>query len=117
MPAVYVKPAEGEPLSREHARPIAVIDELAKLHGPLSGTVHLPLGLDWTPRPDYDISNSRRLLSLYATVLREATTDEELAEFLNASTLAAEWSKIFLPKHIRAEWEKRHPELVSGTVA
>lgn len=115
MPSVYVKPAKGEPLSREHSRPIAVIGDLAELHGPASGVVELPLGLDWTPRPVYDMSNAARLRSLYATVLREATSDDELATFLNASMLTSVWRDIFIPKHVRAAWESLHPELVSGS--
>jgi hypothetical protein len=51
------------------------------------------------------------LRSMYEKVLREAIRTEDLATFLNGSTLREVWRDLFLPREVRRAWEDRHPVL------
>ena len=54
---------------------------------------------------------------LYRTVLREAISPDELAEFLDADTLVALWPDLYLPRGVRRAWEERHPRLREASAA
>jgi hypothetical protein len=100
-------------LDRTASRAVVVADDLTRLRGPRSGTVTLPLGLDWTPRRDYDLSRPTALRSLYQVVLREARTEADIEVFLNVDVLRDVWPSLTLPAHIRRAWESIHPSLTS----
>lgn len=87
-----------------------VPDTLDALTGPVSGMVTLSPMLDWTPSPTYDLSSERRVLTMYATVLREAASEEDLA-VLNAGVLRAVWPRLNLPDRVRRGWESAFMEL------
>jgi hypothetical protein len=108
--------ASGAPPGSRYAdqRPYAVVDSLADLRGPTGGTVTLDRRLDWSGQARYDLANPRRLGSMYETVLREATSPEDLARWLDGSTLVRLWSGLVLPPQVRQLWERRFPELAAG---
>lgn len=87
----YAARRSGEPVRYEHTRPFFVPDNLEALHGPTSGTVTLPIHLDWSASNTYILSNPRRVRSLYSTVIQQATSEEELQTYLDCDTLRREW--------------------------
>lgn len=95
-------------------RPYVVSDHLDDLHGPVRGYVVLSRRLDWSGRARYDLDNSRRLASMYETVLREATTVDDLVQWLDGPTLVRLWGQLVLPPQVRSLWESKHPVL-AGT--
>lgn len=107
----YAPVAPGARPTYTNSRPVFVIDDLRHLRGSAVGTVHLPLHLDWSSAASYDLSDPRRLRTLYATVLREAMSEADLAEHLNTDLLIEQWPQLRLPGFVRACWEDTHPEL------
>lgn len=106
----------GAPPGSRYAdqRPYTVAGSLADLRGPTSGTVVLDRRLDWSGRARYDLANPRRLASMYETVLREATSPDDLARWLDGPTLVRLWPELVLPPQVRRMWEARFSELVVG---
>ncbi|MFY1633859.1 hypothetical protein ACN27F_11360 [Solwaraspora sp. WMMB335] len=95
-------------------RPYVVSERLDDLRGPVSGQVTLIKRLDWSGRAQYDLANPRRLASLYETVLREATTVDDLARWLDGGTLVRLWPTLVLPPQVRQLWESKHQVLVQA---
>jgi hypothetical protein len=95
----------------ENTVPLYVVTDLEEMHGPDAGHVVLPLRLDWTPSNSYDLSQPNRVRSLYATVLREAKSEDDLINYLDADVLRREWRSLRLPAFIRETWETVHPVL------
>ncbi|MGH3636907.1 hypothetical protein [Mycobacterium sp.] len=108
---VYAKPGPGERLSVEHTRPAYVVEDLSELHGPTSGTVVLPVHIDWTPAREYDLEIRRRTQTMYETVLRSASSEQDLLAYLDRDLLVKLWRSLRLPDYVRAAWERQHPEL------
>jgi hypothetical protein len=50
---------------------------------------------------------------MYQTVLREAGSEADLAEYLDEATLTAVWSDLHLPPFLRHVWQDTHPGLGS----
>jgi len=99
---------------RYEARPgrsAVVAARLSDLRGPAEGQVTLPLRMFWGPDPTFDLSVKAIREWMYATVLREAVSPDELAEFLDGDTLVALWPDLYLPRGVRRAWEERHPRL------
>jgi hypothetical protein len=48
---------------------------------------------------------------MYETVLREATTVEDLTQWLDGPTLVRLWAGLVLPPQVRQLWESKHPVL------
>lgn len=107
----YAPVAEGARPTYANTRPVFVVDDLRDLHGPSAGVVTLPLHLDWSEAASYDLSRPNRVRTLYATILREAMSEDDLANYVNADVLAAVWTDLNLPAFVRAVWEEAHPEL------
>jgi hypothetical protein len=107
---------DGAPPGSRYAdqRPYAVAGSFDELHGPTGGTVVLDRRLDWSGRALFDLANPRRLASMYETVLREATSPEDLARWLDGSTLVRLWPELVLPPQVRQLWEARFPQLTAG---
>lgn len=105
----------GAPPGSRYAdqRPYAIAESLDDLCGPTSGVVMLDRRLDWSGRARYDLDNPRRLASMYETVLREATSIDDLARWLDGPTLTRLWPDLVLPPQVRQPWEARFPHLVS----
>jgi len=98
-------------LDRTVSRPVVVVDDLARLHGPSAGVVTLPITLNWTPRRQYDLANETAARSLYQVVLREARVEDEIETYLNADMLRRLWPSLTLPRPVREFWEAAHPAL------
>jgi len=109
----FVGAGRGAPSGSRYAdqRPYVVSDHLADLQGPVSGQITLSRRLDWSGRAQYDLGNTRRLASMYETVLREATTIDDLTEWLDGPTLVRLWAGLVLPPQVRQLWESKHPVL------
>lgn len=105
----------GDSRTRYQSRPgrrAVVVASLADLHGPVEGTVELPLWLFWSaPGHTFDLGDPDMRLWLYQTVLREASRPEDLVAYLDRDTLIALWPGLFLPKGVRRAWEDQHPAL------
>ncbi len=106
-PAAHLAPYQARP-----GRRALVIDDLADLRGPVSGSVKLPLRLFWSlPDHWFDLDDHDIRRWYYETVLREASRAEDLTTYLDGATLASLWPGLFLPKGVRRAWEERHPSL------
>lgn len=100
-------------LDRTASRPVVVVDDLTRLHGPSTGVVTLPITLNWTPRIRYDLATETAARSLYQVVLREAHTEAEIETYLNADVLHRLWPSLTLPRAVREFWQAQHPTLAS----
>jgi len=93
-----------------------VIDDLARLRGPVTGVVELPLRLFWSlPGYRFNLNDPETCLWYYQTVLREASRVEDLTAYLDAATLVRLWPELYLPKGVRQTWEDRHESLHAAT--
>ncbi|MGO9080990.1 MAG: hypothetical protein ACLQDY_18415 [Streptosporangiaceae bacterium] len=116
MTAVHA--AAGTRYQSRPGRPAVVAASLADLHGPVDGTVELPLWLFWSlPGYAFDLGDRDMRLWLYQTVLREASRPEDLAAYLDGGTLVALWPDLYLPRGVRQAWEERHPALRTAAAA
>lgn len=88
-----------------------VIADLGDLRGPETGHLLLPHSLDWGPLRRYDLADAALLRSAYATVLREASTGDQLATLINRRLLEANWASLRLLRRLRDGWESAHPSL------
>jgi hypothetical protein len=98
-------------MDRTVSRPVVVVDDLTRLHGPSAGVVTLPITLNWTPRTHYDLRSEAAQRSLYEVVLREAHNEEEVETYLNPDLLRHLWNRLTLPRAVREFWEAQHPAL------
>ena len=114
--AEVTAPGRGAPRGSRYAdqRPYVVSERLDDLHGPVTGQVVLSRRLDWSGRARYDLDNPRRLASMYETVLREATSSEDLQLWLNGPKLVSLWAGLVLPPQVRLAWEAKHPVLAEA---
>ena len=92
-------------------KPYVVADGLGDLRGPTEGTVTLPHHLDWSGRATFDLDRPARLASMYKTVLNEASTVEDLHDWLDEQVLIELWPTLWLPARLRGLWESKFPEL------
>lgn len=86
-------------------------DSLDDLRGPRTGTVELPNRLLWNASRPFDLVDEDRLRSMIRTVLREASTQDDLREYVDRESLVRLWPGLGLPERIRRTWEERFPEL------
>src|SRR6202050_1267541 len=100
-PALAGRGGKAAP-ARHESRPgrvALVATSLPDWRRPSEGTVELPLHLFWSsPDHEFDLGESYMELSLYETVLREASRLEDLARYLNAETLVRILPELFLAK-------------------
>ena len=95
-----------------------VVTDLAHLHGPASGTVVLPHWLYWSPAGhEWNLDDPGQARAMYEHVLSNVVEASDLTGYLNAATLAAIWSQLWLPKGLRAAWEEYHPKLRAAAAA
>jgi hypothetical protein len=92
-------------------KPYIVADDLGDLRGPTEGTVTLPHHLDWSGRATYDLDRPARVASMYKAVLNEASTVEDLRDWLHEHVLIELWPTLWLPARLRGLWESKFPEL------
>lgn len=109
---IYAHRRPSEPVTMEHTRPSFIVDDLNLLAGPSAGVVILPLHLDWSADDrSYDLSQPESLRTLYEVVLREARSEADIENHLNATLLRATWPTLRLPAFLKAAWLEVHPEL------
>jgi hypothetical protein len=78
------------PYQARPGRRVLVATNLAVLHGPVHGTVVLPLRLYWSPAGRvFDLDDPYMLRTVYEVVLQESIHADELATWLNGNKLAA----------------------------
>lgn len=97
-------------------RPYTVPEILEQLAGPDRGEVHSPTALTGAPRRSYRLDVEHDAELLYRTVIREASTVDELARYLNVAVLKQMWRRLVLPPRCRTLWEQRFPELTQAAV-
>jgi hypothetical protein len=91
---------------------------LSELRGPADGPIELPLRLFWSAQDHaFDLDLRHDALAAYESVLNEARTPADLAEFLNGGLLVELWGDLHLPARVRRAWEESHPVLRAGTHA
>ncbi|BAW93616.1 hypothetical protein CHIBA101_1781 [Actinomyces sp. Chiba101] len=98
-------------------KPYEVPEKLDDLKGPISGVVHLPHRVLWTPgggRVDLDAEGGVELA--YRAVLAEGTAADQAA-VVNRGRLVEVWPELLLPHRVRQMWEERFPELRTGVSA
>jgi hypothetical protein len=115
-PSLVYRPPVGYLPYRER-KPYVVADSLIALNGPTRGVVRLPHHLDWSGRPDYDLSRPARMATMYKVVLTEAGTVEDLRRWLSRGVLLRLWPTLWLPPQLRRRWEKRFPELAAARLS
>jgi hypothetical protein len=98
-------------------RPAVVADSLTDLRGPTSGVIEPPLRLFWQPDRHVDLDNPAVRGWWYETVLREAVKPDDLRDWLDGATLTTLWPDLYLPRGVRAAWERRHPGLRGRSAA
>jgi hypothetical protein len=94
-------------------KPYVVPDDLDGLRGPTRGTITLPHRLDWSGHPTYDLDKPARLASMYKVVLNEASSVQDLRDWLDRRLLVELWPTLWLPPQLRSQWESRFPELAA----
>ena len=99
------------------AKPYALPTSLSELTGPTSGTVVLPRHIDWGPAYVYDLADVSDTAVMYERVIREAQDADDLAAFLDATTLLRLWPRLIIPQPARQQWEARFIELAHRAVA
>ncbi len=91
---------------------------LSDLNGPSGGVVDLPLHLFWSSKDhSFDLGTPSARQSMYETVLREASSLDDLVAFLDGETLVRIWSQLYVPKGVRQAWEEQHPVLRDARLA
>jgi hypothetical protein len=110
-PGLPVATAHLAPYQARPGRRVLVIDDLADLRGPTTGTVGLPLRLFWYPNRTFNLEEPGIMRWVYQIVLREASRPDDLANYLDGDALVALWPELRLPQGIRRAWEEHHPSL------
>jgi hypothetical protein len=110
VPGLASRSPEGY-LPYGERKPYVVADSLTALNGPVQGMVTLPHHLDWSGRPDYDLSRPPRMAAMYKVVLTEAGTVDDLRNWLSGDVLLRLWPTLWLTPQLRRRWEERFPEL------
>jgi DNA invertase Pin-like site-specific DNA recombinase len=111
-------PAHLAPYQARPGRRVLVIDDLADLRGPTTGSIELPLRLFWSvPGHRFDLADHDMRLWYYQTVLREASRPEDLTAYLDGAVLARLWPELYLPKGVKRAWEEHHQSLRTAVSA
>jgi hypothetical protein len=69
-------------------RPYVLPDSLGELAGPVTGTVQLPLRLDWSERAVFHLDDPAERNVMYERVIREASQADDLNSYLNEAVFA-----------------------------
>jgi hypothetical protein len=97
-------------------RPVVLPDSLELLTGASDGTVTLPVHLDWSANPTYNLNSPRRTETLYTTVLTEAADPTDITRYVNRGRLIDLWPSLWLPPKVRRLWEDRFPDLATTRI-
>lgn len=88
-------------------QPVVVAD-LALLRGPLTGVWRLPRTLDSSALQSRDLADPAARQLAYEVVLREAGHERDITEWVDRDELLRLWSRLYLPRQVRASWEEQH---------
>lgn len=82
--------------------------------GPSIGLVELPNRLCWSGRPVFDVTDPRRRLTLYTTLIGEGQR-ADLARWINWAHLIEDWPKVrrLTARDLIGVWEKQLPDLAA----
>ena len=94
--------------------PYVVPTSLDILQGPRTGVVELPSRLDWGPDSRYDLASIDDATTLYGKVISEASTEDDLSQYLNRDLLVALWARLRLPRRCAELWNRAFPELAAA---
>ncbi|HEY9339727.1 MAG TPA: hypothetical protein VIQ79_35120 [Kribbella sp.] len=94
--------------------PYVVPESLDLLQGPTAGVIDLPTRLDWGPNSRYDLSNIDEATALYTKVISEASTQDDLTQYLSRDILVALWPRLRLPRRCADLWNQAFPQLAAG---
>jgi hypothetical protein len=97
--------------AERYRRPYALPESLDLLRGPSTGTVRLPVHLDWSGSAVYDLDAPGRIVDLYRAVLIEAADPQDLYAYLDEAVLRRLWAMLWLPAQMRRAWERKFPVL------
>jgi hypothetical protein len=86
---------------------------LDHLTGPSGGVVELPVDLAWSGDRNFDLADPSQRYLYHVTVLTAAVTREHYIRWLNAGLLRTDWSRLRLPRPLRAVWQERFAELAA----
>lgn len=93
--------------------PYVVPDSLDQLTGPREGIVELPTPIDWSPKHTYNLADQDDRVSMYTTVITEASTVADLTRFLNKDLLIELWPLLRLPRYCVRRWHTAFPQLAA----
>ena len=109
-----MSPASASPPFSGYAlRRVVVAPDLHALRAPLRGQRQLPLHLDSSARRFYDFGSARDRAQAYQLVLLEALEVADLEQWLQHAELLRLWPELYLPRKVRAAWQREHPILAS----
>lgn len=100
----------GDVVGFAFRQPVVVAD-LALLRGPLTGVWKLPRTLDSSARQSRDLADPLVRQLTYEVVLREAGNEPEVTDWVDRDELLRLWSRLYLPRQVRAGWEDEHAVL------
>ena len=94
------------------SRPVAIPRDLDGSSGSMEeGIIELPIHIWWSePRRVLDTRLPKDRLRLYELVLVEGN-EEDVRRYLRFSVLQDTWTQLFLPRHVRDEWERAFPHV------
>lgn len=100
----------GDVVGFAFRQPVVVAD-LAMLRGPLTGVWRLPRTLDSSALQSRDLADPAARQLAYEVVLREAADERDITEWVDRDGLLRLWSRLYLPRQVRASWEEHHAVL------
>ncbi len=100
----------GDVVGFAFRQPVVVAD-LALLRGPLTGVWRLPRTLDSSALQSRDLADPAARQLAYEVVLREADDERDITEWVDRDELLRLWSRLYLPRQVRAGWEEHHAVL------
>lgn len=91
-------------------RPVVLPNALEDLQADLPDTVELPSRLAWSGPAEFVTTEDQGLRALYSTVIREASTAEDLTAYLDATTLIRLWPTLMVGRDLERAWTQRFPD-------
>ncbi|NQX27301.1 hypothetical protein HQQ81_08045 [Microbacteriaceae bacterium VKM Ac-2854] len=101
---------DGHTIYRD-LRPVVLPNALDDLRAELPEVVTLPNRLAWSGPAQFVTTEDGSLRELYSTVIREASTAEDLAAYLDETTLIRLWPTLMVGRDLEQAWAQRFPEL------
>jgi hypothetical protein len=97
-------------------RPVVMPSALEDLRATLPELVRLPNRLAWSGPTQFRTTDDEGLRELYVTVIREASTADDLAAYLDAGILIRLWPTLTLGRDLESAWSRRFPNELAAVV-